>query len=39
MLLFSSNKKKFSFGWVEEQFVQVHPGEYAGESSGERFKR
>ena len=26
-LLFCANKKKFSFRWIEKQFVQVHPGE------------
>ena len=25
--LFCTNEKEFSFGWIEEQFVRVHPGE------------
>ena len=28
------NEKKFSFRWIEKQFVQVHPGENVIESSG-----
>ena len=23
--MFCANKEKFSFRWIEEQFVQVHP--------------
>ena len=34
MLLFCANKKKFSFRWIEKQFVQVHPGENVSESGG-----
>ena len=37
-LLFCANKKKFSFRWIEEQFVQVHPGENVSESGGKCFK-
>ena len=37
-LLFCANKKKFSFRWIEEQFVQVHPGKNVSESGGKCFK-
>ena len=37
-LLFCANEKKFSFRWIEEQFVQVHPGKNVSESGGECFK-
>ena len=37
-MLFCANKKKFSFRWIEEQFVQVHPGKNVSESGGECFK-
>ena len=31
--MFCANEKKFSFRWIEEQFVQVHPGKnVSGES-------
>ena len=33
-LLFCANEKKFSFWWIEKQFVQVHPGENVSESGG-----
>ena len=33
-LLFSANNKKCSFWWIEEQLVQVHPGENDSESGG-----
>ena len=32
MLLFCANEKKFSFRWIDEQFVQVHPGKNVSES-------
>ena len=37
--MFSANNKEFSFGWIEEQLVQVHPGENDSERGVERFKR
>ena len=36
--MFCANKKKFSFRWIEEQFVQVHPGKNVSESGGKCFK-
>ena len=37
--MFRANKKKFSFRWIEKQFVRVHPGENVSESGGKCFKR
>ena len=31
-------RKKFSFRWIEEQFVQVHTGKNVSESGGKCFK-
>ena len=36
---FCANEKKFSFRWIEEQFVRVHPGKNVSESGGKCFKR
>ena len=38
-LLFCANEKKFSFWWIEKQFVQVRPGEIVIESRDKCFKR
>ena len=38
-LLFCANSKEFSFRWIEEQLVQVHPGENDSERGGKCFKR
>ena len=35
---FFANKKKFSFRWIEKQFVQVHPGKNVSKSGGECFQ-